>query len=197
MATVIMIGTMIMPMMVMVAMTAMMTGAMTMVMKKARSRQRTIMPERDKRKRSAPISYRPPKAMREEFARRVAASGMNANAFITQSIFERDPPRQVRRAPVNTAEIARLVGECARLRDRLASIEADGAGEGVEALVAEAILHLTEIRTACFEALGRGSRSNNSAGDHDGDHHDQHRHDQHHLHHDGGGHGPSPEGRPS
>lgn len=156
------------------------------------------MPEREKRKRPAPISYRPPKAMREEFARRVAVSGMTANAFITQSIFERDPPRQVRRAPVNTAEIARLVGECARLRDRLEAIEANGAGEEMEALVAEAILHLTEIRTACFEALGRGSRSNNGGGDHDDDHDGDHHHQQHQQQRNGGGgHGPSPEGRPS
>lgn len=134
-----------------------------MVMKTTRRRQKTTMPERDKRKRSAPISYRPPKAMREEFARRVAASGMNANAFITQSIFERDPPRQARRASVNTAEIARLIGECARLRDRLEAIEAS-AGEDMEARIAEAILQLTEIRTACFMALGRESRSANGDG---------------------------------
>lgn len=116
------------------------------------------MPDREKRKRDAPISYRPPKGLGDEFARRVAASGMSANAFITKSIFNIDPSRQSRRPPVEAAEVARLVGACARLNDTLRALGAASPDPQSQAVLADMQRQLTEIRTACFEALGRGPR---------------------------------------
>lgn len=116
------------------------------------------MPDREKRKRDAPISYRPPKGQGDEFARRVAASGMSANAYITKSNYNIDPSRQSRRPHVEAAEVARLVGACARLNDTLRTLSATSPDPQSQAILAEMQRQLTEIRTACFEALGRGPR---------------------------------------
>lgn len=107
----------------------------------------------EKKKRDAPISYRPPEALREEFRTRVEKSGLSANAFITQAIFESDAPRQARRAPIEQQQIARLLSETARLHDCLREL---GHTDGTEpALLEEAVRDLHEIRAALLSALGR------------------------------------------
>jgi len=55
-----------------------------------------------KKNREAPISYRPPETLREEFRARVEKSGLSVNAFITQAVFASPPPRQSRRPAVAT-----------------------------------------------------------------------------------------------
>jgi len=44
------------------------------------------MTDKNRKKREAPISYRPPAALREEFFARVEKSGLSASGFITKSI---------------------------------------------------------------------------------------------------------------
>jgi|SRR5271154_567118 len=112
------------------------------------------MPAGNDNKREAPISYRPPKELRAEFERRVNASGLSTSAFITKSVFGADPPRQSRRPSIEHQAVAQILGELARVRDQLHSIAvASGPGSGV--LLEEAVRSLTEIRAACFKALGR------------------------------------------
>lgn len=107
----------------------------------------------EKKKRDAPISYRPPEALREEFRTRVEKSGLSVSAFITQAIFESDAPRQVRRAPIEQQQVARLLSEAARLHDCLREL---GHTDGTDpALLEEAVRDLHEIRTALLSALGR------------------------------------------
>ncbi|CAH2407914.1 hypothetical protein [Mesorhizobium escarrei] len=105
----------------------------------------------DERKRQAPISYRPPEELREEFRARVEKSGLSVNAFITASIFGAPAPRQARRPAVEHREVARLLAETARLHDRLQAM----AGGHDPALLDEAVRDLREIRAACLVALGR------------------------------------------
>lgn len=105
------------------------------------------------KKRHAPISYRPPEALRDEFRARVARSGLSVSGYITQCVFAEAGPRAARRPPVERQEIARLLAEAARLHDRLQECAGDSAAD--TALLAEAARDLRELRAACLEALGR------------------------------------------
>ena len=115
------------------------------------------MPEQDDSKREAPISYRPPKELRAEFDQRVLASGLSTSAFITKSVFGRDPPRRSRRPSVEHEAVAQILAKLAQVRGELHAIDAHW-GEGGDTdwtLIEEAVLPLTEIRALCFKALGR------------------------------------------
>ncbi len=107
----------------------------------------------EKKKRDAPISYRPPEALREEFRSRVEKSGLSANAFITQAIFESAVPRQARRAPIEQQQIARLLSETARLHDCLRELSQSDVTD--PALLEGAVRDLQDIRAALLSALGR------------------------------------------
>lgn len=111
------------------------------------------MIEHTDQKRPAPISYRPPEDLRAEFHERVRASGLSTCAFITKAIFNRDPPRCMRRVSVEQQEIARLLAELAALREQLHVIAESGAADADAVNVA--IDQLAGIRSACFKALGR------------------------------------------
>ena len=114
------------------------------------------MPDDSISKREAPISYRPPQALREDFVRRVERSGLSISAFITKCVFDRDPPRQSRRPPVEEQDLARLLGRCAQLRDALHEIGlAQGRGSAVALTVEAALDELTAIRAALLKAMGR------------------------------------------
>ena len=112
------------------------------------------MPAEDDNKREAPISYRPPKELRAEFERRVNASGLSTSAFLTKAWSGADPPRQSRRPSIEHQAVAQILGELARVRDRLDAVAA-AAGPGSGVMLEEAVRSLTEIRAACFKALGR------------------------------------------
>jgi hypothetical protein len=114
------------------------------------------MSQRDDSKREAPISYRPPKELRAEFDERVRASGLSTSAFITKSVFGRDPPRRSRRPSIEHEAVAQILSRLAQLRDELHVINMHlGEGSIDGALIEEAIRPLTEIRALCFKALGR------------------------------------------
>ena len=87
------------------------------------------MPEQDDKKREAPISYRPPKELRAEFDERVLASGLSTSAFITKSVFGRDPPRRSRRPSIEHEAVAQILAGLAQVRDELHAI-AVHLGEG-------------------------------------------------------------------
>lgn len=107
----------------------------------------------DESKREAPISYRPPAHLREDFRARVEASGLSVNAYITKAIFDSAPPRQSRRPAVAQQDLARLLGEAARLRTQLEALPVDGERQAL--LHEEAVRSLHDIRTLLLQALGR------------------------------------------
>ena|SRR5436190_18115872 len=114
------------------------------------------MLERHDSKREAPISYRPPKELRAEFERRVLASGLSTSAFLTKSVFGGDPPRHSRRPSVDHEAVAKILAASALLRDELHALSLNArTAAGSVALLEEAVRSLTEIRAACFKALGR------------------------------------------
>ncbi len=112
------------------------------------------MPDRKNTKREAPISYRPPKDLREEFRARVEKSGLSTGAFITKAIFAADPPRQSRRPSMEAELLARLLAQAAKIRDELHEISLSGSDDR-GAVIEAAFGELTEIRAALLKASGR------------------------------------------
>jgi hypothetical protein len=100
-------------------------------------------------KRAAPISYRPPAKLADEFEARVRASGLSTNAFLNEAVFRKKGfGGGVRRL------LATLLAACAEIKDLLRSIKArEGEPEALERVEAE----LRLIRTALMQLLGRRS----------------------------------------
>ncbi len=112
------------------------------------------MPNGKKQKRAAPISYRPPAGMREEFLARVEKSGLSTCAFITKAVFDLDPSRSSRRPAIEEKLLARLMNEAARIHADLKDLETTDHDEISEQLDT-AIDVLVEIRAALLKAMGR------------------------------------------
>lgn len=107
------------------------------------------------KKRPAPISYRPPERLRDEFHLRVTNSGQSINAFITEAVFGQTVPRA---RPISSLErklAAMLLSQAARINDRLE--QACGVSdEGDHShLLQECRDELAEIRSYLMLALGR------------------------------------------
>lgn len=114
------------------------------------------MSDDKKHKREAPISYRPPQALREEFRRRADQSGLSLSGFITASVFGNDAPRGSRKPPVEKRDLVRLLAQCAAIHDELSRFDLVGKDDSeIRAAVDAAHGELSELRAACFKALGR------------------------------------------
>lgn len=105
--------------------------------------------ERAHNRRPAPISYRPPQGLAAEFHARVAASGLSANAFITEAIFGRN-----RHRPGELQALAGLLACTAQISDRLREIERAGAG-GSALPIEAAQRDLADIRAALIALMAR------------------------------------------
>ncbi len=112
------------------------------------------MPDTTNRKREAPISYRPPKGLRQEFHARVKKSGLSTSAFITKAVLATDPPRQSHRPSMEAELLARLLAQAAKIRDELHQISLMGSDDNAPVIEA-AFDELTEIRAALIKASGR------------------------------------------
>lgn len=77
------------------------------------------MTEKTDKKRDAPISYRPPADLADEFRRRVESSGLPVNAYITRAIFNAPIPRATRHPAAEKQMLALLLGRSATIRDAL------------------------------------------------------------------------------
>ena len=114
------------------------------------------MTDKTDKKRDAPVSYRPPAKLRAEFRRRVEASGLSANAYITKALFDLATPRRARRPPVEKQMLAQLLARSAAIRDAL-----DGAARvaGDDRPAADALQtacdELTVIRAALLKMMER------------------------------------------
>lgn len=113
------------------------------------------MTERRTKKREAPISYRPPKELSEEFRARVQNSGLSINAYITASVFGQAAPRSPRSAPLEQKMLAMLLSQAARVSGRLDDVAGQSADPEHALILAECRHELAEIRGALMLALGR------------------------------------------
>ena len=114
------------------------------------------MPDRDDKKREAPISYRPPGELRDEFHARVERSGLTTNAFLNKAVFSTAPPRQSRRPAAARIAITHTLPPAAEIRSAVDRIEAL-AGDNPDIREATDAIRsaLSEIRSAVFKANGR------------------------------------------
>jgi hypothetical protein len=106
-----------------------------------------------RKKREAPVSYRPPANLRDEFAARVQGSGMSVNAFITRAVFGSAAPRARPKARLESATAATLLAQAATIADRLAALP-EGMAEADDAL-RECREELLLIRTFLMQLAGR------------------------------------------
>lgn len=111
-------------------------------------RSQIMMMTDKKKKRAAPISYRPPKGREDEFYARVKASGQSVNGFITACVFD----QRVRHQGVQQ-ELARLLARAAAIHDRLQQVS-HAAPDEHDVLTA-ALTELAEIRAALLVLMGR------------------------------------------
>ena len=117
------------------------------------------MARKDRPKREAPISYRPPERLREEFYTRVLNSGLPVSAFITAAVFGREAPRARRLPPLEQQMLTQLLSQSARISDGLRAAPqrppptAEAAAQA--ALLKECRDELAEIRTCLMNILGR------------------------------------------
>ena len=114
------------------------------------------MTEKTDKKREAPISYRPPALLRDEFFRRVEASGVSANSYITKALFGAAAPRATRTPRVEKEMLALLLARSAAIRDALdeAARRTGGDASASEAIKA-ACDELTVIRAALMKMMER------------------------------------------
>jgi hypothetical protein len=112
------------------------------------------MTEKTDKKRDAPVSYRPPAELREEFRRRVETSGLSANAYITRAVFGAAIPRGTRRPAVEKQMLAHLLGRSAAIRDALDNASCV-AGIGAADAMKTACEELTVIRAALMKMMER------------------------------------------
>lgn len=106
-----------------------------------------------RKKRQAPISYRPPERLREEFHARAQKSGLSINAFITRAVFGASAPRARRKPALDQQMAAQLLSQAARIADLLGQAPPESHNAHAS-LVREARAELTEIRSALLALLG-------------------------------------------
>ncbi|MGU9851122.1 hypothetical protein ACU680_10025 [Pseudomonas koreensis] len=107
------------------------------------------------KKRTAPISYRPPERLREEFQLRVTNSGQSINAFITEAVFGKAMPRARPISPLETKLAAMLLSQASRINDRLAQTCGENSDGHLEQLLQECRDEFSEIRSYLMLVLGR------------------------------------------
>ncbi len=109
-----------------------------------------------KKKRPAPLSYRPPASLQDEFDIRVSKSGLSVSAYITKCIFNQAPPRQSKRPAAEYKLLAKLLGEAAKIHDDLHALkQAQSMNDEDRFRFDTALNNLTEIRAAILKSMGR------------------------------------------
>ena len=97
------------------------------------------MPNKNDKKRKAPISYRPPKELREEFDARVQNSGLSTNAFRTEAVFGKG-----RHRPVELEKLAVILAKAAQISDQLPEISLAGSDDSALA-IESAFIHFRSV----------------------------------------------------
>ena len=105
-----------------------------------------------RKKRVAPVSYRPPTGLSAAFRERVHNSGLSTNACITQAIFNQEAPRAKREASMDQKMVAMLLSQSAKINDRLEIVIQFNPASHSH-LLEECRSELVEIRTCLMLAL--------------------------------------------
>lgn len=106
-----------------------------------------------RKKREAPVSYRPPVELREEFDARVRNSGLSINGFITASVFGQVAPRTRRVSPLDQQMLALLLSQAGQISTQLGA--APAGSPVTQAAVQQCRDELAVIRTVVMQVLRR------------------------------------------
>ncbi len=82
-------------------------------------------------------------------------AGLPVASFLRAAALNRVPVRAVRRPTVSHETAARLLGNLGRIAETLRAAAHAGQLDPAEPTVAAALRDIAEMRTVCFEAMGR------------------------------------------
>lgn len=82
-------------------------------------------------------------------------AGTTVGALIRSAVLSSEPPRAARRPTVNHKAVAQMLGELGRVADAFRAAAGAADPDRTHALIDAASRDLSELRTVCFEALGR------------------------------------------
>jgi hypothetical protein len=82
-------------------------------------------------------------------------AGLSVAGYIRAAVLGHEPARAVRRPTVNHKALARLVGELGQVAEALRQAAEMADHKRAGPLIDAATRDLSELRTVCFEALGR------------------------------------------
>lgn len=86
---------------------------------------------------------------------RADRAGVPVASFIRAAALNAPLPRAIRRPTVNHEMAARLLGELGRIAEVLRTASAAGHVDPADPHMAAALRDLAEMRTVCFQAMGR------------------------------------------
>jgi Mobilization protein NikA len=109
----------------------------------------------ESRKRAAILQARFTEGEAATIRARADRAGTSVGSLIRSAVLSAEPPRATRRPSVNHQAVARMLGGLGRVAEafRQAAKVADHGKS--HALIDAASRDLSELRTVCFEALGR------------------------------------------
>lgn len=82
-------------------------------------------------------------------------AGVPVASYLRAAALNRSPGRAIRRPTVNHETAARLLGNLGRIAETLRVAAEAGQFDPAEPTIAAALRDIAEMRTVCFEAMGR------------------------------------------
>jgi len=86
---------------------------------------------------------------------RADRAGTSVGSLIRSALLSAEPPRATRRPSVNHQAVARMLGELGKVAEAFRQAAKSADHRKSHALIDAASRDLSELRTVCFEALGR------------------------------------------
>ena len=109
----------------------------------------------DTRQRQTTLSARFNEQEAEAIRQMADRAGVPVASFLRAAALNRPVPQAVRRPTVNHQMAARLLGELGRIAETLRAASSAGTVDPSHPHIAAALRDLAEMRTVCFEAMGR------------------------------------------
>lgn len=109
----------------------------------------------DTRQRQQTLSARFNDREAEAIRQMADRAGVPVASLMRAALLNQVPARAVRRPTVNHETAARLLGNLGRIAETLRVAAQAGQLDPAEPIVAAALRDIAEMRTVCFEAMGR------------------------------------------
>jgi len=107
------------------------------------------------RKRSSVLQARFTAAEAAGIRAQADRAGTTVGSLIRSAVLSAEPPRATRRPTVNHQAVARVLGELGRVAEAFRQAASAADQRKYHALIDATTRDLSELRTLCFEALGR------------------------------------------